>query len=58
MFAVTNNIPKEYSLIMSNPPWIVAKKLSHEIGLEDGVYDEKQQFLKGLLAFTSNYRLM
>jgi len=28
MFAITNDIPREYSLVISNPPWIVAKKLS------------------------------
>lgn len=28
MFAQESSIPKEYSLIISNPPWIVAKKLS------------------------------
>jgi release factor glutamine methyltransferase len=53
MFALTSSLPKEYSIIISNPPWIVAKKLDNGIGLEDGVYDEKEQFLNSVLAFTS-----
>lgn len=47
--------PKKYNLILANPPWMVASKLSSSEPLEGAVYDPKSEFLNSILSFTSNH---
>ncbi len=49
----SNNLPLKYSLIVANPPWIVARKLKNQSQLGEGVYDSEGLLMKASLKMTS-----
>lgn len=48
-----HGVPSRVDLVVCNPPWIIAKPMKDETSIENGNYDEKEQFLQRFFEVSS-----